>query len=264
MVKMIRDNTGRFAERSFYEARDLDNECERLTRDLLLKHRGKVDHPVSTDGLAVLIEMHGAELDSYANLSAYGADVEGVTEFFPDRGPKVSIPERIAADERRENRFRTTLTHESGYVKFHGPLWAQKFATGNMLERGLTPTRRSPSVTTSWTPRSPLYRNHRLQVRPMPHRRAERCAVCHREPRGWGWFDARFRVSDPRRDTSRRDLCSRVCQDICHRRSGMIDPTPNETAAMVEGGKACGAYLESLDRTDLALLIGASGTFSSR
>jgi len=28
MVKMIRDNTGRFAERPFYEARDLDNECE--------------------------------------------------------------------------------------------------------------------------------------------------------------------------------------------------------------------------------------------
>ena len=38
------------------------------------------------------------KLDSYADLSAYGADVEGVTEFFPDRGPKVSISERIAAD----------------------------------------------------------------------------------------------------------------------------------------------------------------------
>lgn len=35
----------------------------------------------------------------------------------------------------------------------------------------------------------------------------------------------------------------------------MIDPTPNETAAMVEGGKAAGAYLDSLGRTDLALLI---------
>ena len=34
----------------------------------------------------------------------------------------------------------------------------------------------------------------------------------------------------------------------------MIDPTPNETAAMVEGGKAGGAYLDSLGRTDLALL----------
>ena len=48
-----------------------------------------------TDDLTVLIEMHHAELDSYADLSAYGADVEGVTEFFPNRGPKVSISERL-------------------------------------------------------------------------------------------------------------------------------------------------------------------------
>ena len=117
MVKMIRDNTGRFAERPFYAARDLDNECERLIRELLMKRHGKVDYPVETDDLTVLIEMHHADLDPYADLSAYGPDVEGVTEFFPNRGPKVSISERIAADERRENRFRTTLTHEFGHVK---------------------------------------------------------------------------------------------------------------------------------------------------
>ena len=58
--------------------------------------------------------MYDADLDPYADLSAYGADVEGVTEFFPNRGPKVSISERIAADERRENCYRTTLTHEFG------------------------------------------------------------------------------------------------------------------------------------------------------
>lgn len=137
MVKMIRDNTGRFVERPFYRERDLDDECERVIRDLLLRRRGKVEYPVCTDDLTVLIEMHDAELDSYADLSAYGDDVEGVTEFFPESGPKVSISERIAADERRENRFRTTLTHEFGHVKFHGPLWAQKFATGDMLERGV-------------------------------------------------------------------------------------------------------------------------------
>lgn len=135
MVEMIRDTTGRFAERPFYEARDLDNECERLICDLLLKRRGKIDYPVSTDDLTVLIELHEAELDTYADLSAYGADVEGVTEFFPDRGPKVSISERISSDDRVENRLRTTLTHEFGHVKFHGPLWAEKFATGDMLDR---------------------------------------------------------------------------------------------------------------------------------
>lgn len=135
-MRMIPDNTGRFAERPFYQVRELDDECERLIGDLLVKRHGKVDYPVATDDLTVLIEMHDADLDPYADLSAYGEDVEGVTEFFPHRGPKVSISERIVADERRENRFRTTLTHEFGHVKFHGPLWAQRFATGDLLENG--------------------------------------------------------------------------------------------------------------------------------
>ena len=80
------------------------------------------------------------------------------------------------------------------------------------------------------------------------------CAVCHREPRGFGWFDAGFKVLDPRRDRTRRRLCSRICQDICHRRRGMIDPTPNEQAAMAAGGNAAGEYLESLGKSDLATL----------
>lgn len=136
-MKMIPDNTGRFATRPFHEARELDDECERLVRDLLLKRHRKIEYPVSTDDLTVLIEMHDADLDSFADLSSYGDDVEGVTEFFPDRGPKVSISERISASGPRENRFRTTLTHEFSHVKFHGPLWDEKFATGDMLDRGL-------------------------------------------------------------------------------------------------------------------------------
>ena len=136
MVRMIPDKTGRFARRPFYDQRELDNECEALIRDLLLKRRGEVAYPVLTDDLTMLIELHDADLDPYADLSHYGQDVEGLTEFFPDRGPKVSISEQISTDERRENRYRTTLTHEFGHVKFHGPLWAEKFTTGDMLERG--------------------------------------------------------------------------------------------------------------------------------
>jgi hypothetical protein len=34
----------------------------------------------------------------------------------------------------------------------------------------------------------------------------------------------------------------------------MIDPTPNEQAAMVAGGQAGGEYLESLGKTDLVKL----------
>jgi Zn-dependent peptidase ImmA (M78 family) len=134
-VRMVRDRTGRFAMRPFFEASELDHECESLIRKLLQRRRGKVSWPVTTEDLTVLIEMHDADLDSYADLTRYGHDVEGVTEFFENRGPKVSISERISADDRRENRYRTTLTHEFGHVKFHASLWAEKFATDDLLDR---------------------------------------------------------------------------------------------------------------------------------
>jgi hypothetical protein len=37
----------------------------------------------------------------------------------------------------------------------------------------------------------------------------------------------------------------------------MIDPTPNEYAAMVAGGDAAGGYLESIGKSDLATLTPA-------
>jgi hypothetical protein len=75
--------------------------------------------------------------------------------------------------------------------------------------------------------------------------------VCRREGRGFGWFDAQFGISDPRRDQSRRWLCSLRCQEICHRRRGMIDPTQNERTAMDHAVAMAGEYIESLGRTDL-------------
>lgn len=80
------------------------------------------------------------------------------------------------------------------------------------------------------------------------------CAVCHREPHGFGWFDAGLPVADRRRDSRRHALCSRRCQDICHGRRGMIDSTPNEQAALAGGGEAAGAFLEGLGKSDLARL----------
>jgi len=80
------------------------------------------------------------------------------------------------------------------------------------------------------------------------------CAVCRREPRGFGWFESGHRVSDRRRDASRRRLCCRACQDICLRRRGMIDPTESELAAMAHGGRMGGEYLESIGKSDLARL----------
>jgi Family of unknown function (DUF6511) len=77
------------------------------------------------------------------------------------------------------------------------------------------------------------------------------CPVCRRASRGFGWFDAQLGIGDPRRDQSRRWLCSLTCQDICHRRRGMIDPTGHERAAMDHAVEKAGEHIESLGRTDL-------------
>lgn len=55
LVKMIRVDAGRFAEQPLFLSTGFRNECERLIWDLLLKRRGKLDYPVSTDDLTVLI-----------------------------------------------------------------------------------------------------------------------------------------------------------------------------------------------------------------
>jgi len=138
MVKMVPDKTGRFTERPHYSPEDLDRECERIISSFLRKKRGTVAFPILTDELHVLIEQADASLDAYADLSSFGSDVEGMTEFFPDQGPKVSISDKLANDDRRENRLRTTLTHEFGHVHFHGYLWAEKFMSGKIFDRKST------------------------------------------------------------------------------------------------------------------------------
>jgi hypothetical protein len=77
------------------------------------------------------------------------------------------------------------------------------------------------------------------------------CAVCWRGARSFGWFDAHFALGDPRRDQSRRWLCSLFCQEIYHRRRGMIDPTRHERAAMHHAVDKAGEHIEGLGRTDL-------------
>lgn len=135
MVRMITDPTGRFAERPYYKPEELDRECEQIITKFLRKRRGEVRFPISTDDLHVLIEDEGADLDSCVDLTGYGEDVEGVAIFHPDRGPEVKISDRLANDPRRENRLRTTLAHEFGHVRFHGYLWADKLATGDLFAK---------------------------------------------------------------------------------------------------------------------------------
>jgi hypothetical protein len=122
-MKLVRDTTGRFAERPHYEAAELDRECEKIICAFLKDRHGVAEFPVSTDDLASLIETEAEDLDLYADLSEYGPNVEGVTIFVPGGKPKVRIAAVLSEDPSRENRLRTTLTHEFGHVHFHGYLF---------------------------------------------------------------------------------------------------------------------------------------------
>lgn len=123
MVLHVKDLTGRFGMRPHYSTDELDAECEQIISDFVRELHGTVKYPVTTDDLTKLIEAHTADLDLYADLSSLGEDVEGLTEFVPGAKPRVRISRLLTDDARRENRFRTTLTHEFGHVHFHNYLW---------------------------------------------------------------------------------------------------------------------------------------------
>ncbi len=135
MVRWVKDRTGRFAERPHYEPKELDRECENIVSSFLRNLHGGVEFPIVTDDLTKLIEEHADSLDQWADLSVYGDDVEGVTAFHHDRAATVYISEKLSNDERRENRLRTTLTHEFGHVHFHRHLWDAKFGEGRLFAR---------------------------------------------------------------------------------------------------------------------------------
>lgn len=121
-MRYVKDTTGRFPMRPHYEQAELDRECEKILSTFF---GGRIPIPIKTDSLASLIERDTSDFDPGADLSVYGPDVEGVTEFLPPRKPRVRIVAELAYDEVRQNRYRTTLTHEYGHVHFHGHLFAE-------------------------------------------------------------------------------------------------------------------------------------------
>ena len=122
-MKWVVDSTGRFPFRPYYERAELDNECEKLVVSFLRQRHGESSFPISTDDLTVMIEQDTSALDLYADLSAEGLDVEGLTDFFPYKKPVVKISREVSLDEEKPERLRTTLAHEYGHVKFHTFLW---------------------------------------------------------------------------------------------------------------------------------------------
>jgi hypothetical protein len=135
MVTYVRDQTGRFPRRPHYAPDELDRECESIITTFLKGLRGEVRYPVETEALKTLIERDADDLDTYADLSGYGRDVEGVTEFRPGGKPVVKISAELAGDTRRKNRLRTTLTHEYGHVRFHGYLFEENPPQPDLLQQ---------------------------------------------------------------------------------------------------------------------------------
>jgi hypothetical protein len=119
-MKWVRDATGRFPQRPYWLTDEIESEAERVLDDFRTSTGRASKFPLSTDDLTVLIESRASDFDLYADLSADGDDVEGVTEFSLDGCSTVRIDRRLASDARRENRLRTTLTHEYAHLHLHG------------------------------------------------------------------------------------------------------------------------------------------------
>jgi hypothetical protein len=92
---MGKGHTGRFAQWPHYLPEELDSECETVVSEFLLGRYGRLQYPISTDDLTVLIEMVVEDLDLYADLSEEDGEIEGVTDFFPGRRPKVRVSKRL-------------------------------------------------------------------------------------------------------------------------------------------------------------------------
>src|ERR1700730_4462530 len=138
-MREVRDTTGRFALRPHYQPAELDRLCEALLAQFFKPTHGEIPIPIPTDDLTRLIESEVSDFDPSADLSEFGIDVEGVTEFRPGRKPRVRIAAELAYDERRQNRYRTTLTHEYGHVHFHGYLFAMQSASGELRQQARHP-----------------------------------------------------------------------------------------------------------------------------
>lgn len=123
-MKYVQDRHHGFPTRPHYEPAELDAMFERLVVGFLKEKYGEVRFPILTEDLKTLIERDVSDLEQYADLSRYGPGVEGATVFEGKGKPKVFVTAELTEDDRRENRLRTTLTHEYGHVKLHTYLYA--------------------------------------------------------------------------------------------------------------------------------------------
>lgn len=135
-MKWIKDKTGRFPERLFFEAGEIDLECESIIRIFFHKELGKTFRPPFTcDDLEVLINSEVAKLDLYADLSGEGEGIEGITEFLPDKKPVIKISSLLSSSDIYKNRLKSTMAHEFFHAKFHRLLWELKWSQDELFKR---------------------------------------------------------------------------------------------------------------------------------
>ena len=132
-----RDSSGRFARRPYYEQNELDSGAEQLMAQHLMRLYGQVLTPVPTGAIVKLIERDADDLDNYADLTAEGEGVEGVTYFFRGGKPRVRITKELSEQRHRAHRLRMTLAHEYGHVWLHSGLWQEttEFAVSHRCRR---------------------------------------------------------------------------------------------------------------------------------
>ncbi|TAM80970.1 MAG: ImmA/IrrE family metallo-endopeptidase [Acidobacteria bacterium] len=135
----VRDITGRFAERPHYEPEELDNDCEAIVEDVLLRRHGEVVYPVLTDDLFFMLEQTAC-VDPYAEFDPAEGEIWGESEFRPGEQPRVFIRHELSENPRYENPLRTTLTHEFSHVHYHGPLFELERSRGESFEDGRNKT----------------------------------------------------------------------------------------------------------------------------
>lgn len=133
-MKWVQDRTGRFPRRPHYDPQELDYECEQVITNFLRRRHSKVEYPITTDDLTVLIESAVEDLDPGADLSSEPGEVEGVTEFLRGRKPNVKVSRLLSESSSRENRYRTTLTHEFGHVHFHNFMFQVESETLSLFD----------------------------------------------------------------------------------------------------------------------------------
>lgn len=78
-----------------------------------------------------------------------------------------------------------------------------------------------------------------------------KCAICYRKAKGYGWFNAWLKPSDPNRYSNKWVFCSRRCQDafcllMTKTEARMIDPSDMELAAMRACLSPLGEYVGSI------------------